>query len=78
MSAAARVRLLAATLFALGAFAIYQTWDRPNTPLDYSQSAFADLGPPPFIVGAGLVLALAALVRVALCGTGLRSSRSRS
>lgn len=63
LSPPARRRALGGALVILGAVAVAQAWQRPDLPAEYGRSAFADLGTATFIAAAGLLLALAALVR---------------
>jgi hypothetical protein len=67
-----RRRALGVFLAALGALVVAQTWQRPDLPAEYGQSAFADLGAAAFIAALAIPLAFASLAPARA-----RSSRPR-
>jgi hypothetical protein len=58
-----RQRALAFALIAFAGAVVVDAWQRPDIPVPYARSAFEDLQAGTFLVIAGLLLALASLLR---------------
>lgn len=63
MRPARRKHALAAGMAAACALAVALTWARPDLPVEYGRSAFADLGAAAFVTGVAMLLAVAASAR---------------
>jgi hypothetical protein len=65
-----RPHALGAALVLLTGAVVAVTLRRPDLPAEYSRSAFADLQPGAFVAGLGLLMGVAALVRMRLATSG--------